>query len=107
MQRFNEWEEEEARGFQGHRAERKHGVGMVMPWNWTLVGMAHAGTTIWPGITTALEKIVVSKGAAMCSVRAAMGPRPVTCKMHNQGWELNLLQQPWLWVPLGCLVEEI
>lgn len=72
------------RSFQGHRAERKHGVGMVMPWNSTLAGIAHVGTTIWPGITTALEKMVVSKGAAMCSVRAAMGPRPVTCRLQRE-----------------------
>jgi hypothetical protein len=43
----------------GHKAWAKQGVGMVMPWNCTELGMAQGGATACPGTTTALEKMVV------------------------------------------------
>lgn len=50
-----------------------------MPSKTTDEGMAQGGATAWPGITTALEKMVVPQGSARCSLRAPRGPLPVTC----------------------------
>lgn len=45
--------------FQGQRPDRKQGVGMVMPLYSTEGGIMQGGVMAWPGMTTALEKMVV------------------------------------------------
>ncbi len=81
---------------QGHSPCRKQGVGIVMPSNWTDGGIAQAGAKACPGMTTALEKMVVAPGLERCSDKAAKGPFPVTWAPITNPMYASMASRPFL-----------
>ncbi len=66
-------------GAYGQKASRKHGVGIMMPWNSVSGGMAQLGPTLPAAVTTDFANMLVVIGLARWSTRLAMGPLPVVC----------------------------